>query len=278
MKKIHDHEKIIECGENFSIVGETEIGARKQNMDHITYAVHPKFSNVKLLILADGDNSAKEGAAGAQFFCDYITKQFYSLTEEDIINVEDTMQKMIFCVDQYILDINKSYKTQCIAVGSFAIIIDENLYNITIGDISVYYKKQGDISRVDNVRTVFDAYKLCGLSEEKIFKIDSNAKTTPYKKIGLGEIRSHEVVHVVENIDCVFIMCDGVSRHVSKSCKQEIFESFDPKDIPSALIEVAQYGHTVSVNSIIDSGDVSTSDDNLSVIGYVKEKQNILVK
>jgi len=273
MKKIYDHENFLKKCEDFSIVGATEIGVRDQNMDHTTYAIHPEFPNVKLLVLADGDSNAREGAAGAQFFCDYIAKQFNSLTEEDVTNIEETMKKMIVCADKYILSINKNYNKQCVTVGSFAIIVDNTLYNITIGDMSVYYKKGDEVERINNIRTVYDAYHLCGLSDEKIFKIEPDAKTLPYKKVGLGEIRKSEFVHIVENIDSVYIMSDGVSRHVSKSCKQEIFEKIHPNDVPKALVEVAQYGHTVSVDSIIDSGDVDISDDNLSVIGYVKENQ-----
>jgi len=276
MKKIYDHERFLESGEDFSIVGATEIGLRNQNMDHTTYAIHPQFPNVKLLVLADGDSNAKEGAAGAQFFCDQIEKQFNELSEEDILNVEETMRRMIVNADKYILGINKKYKVECITVGAFCIIVDDKLYNITIGDMSVYHKHDTEIKRIKNVRTIYDAYKMCGLAEEKILKIEPKAKTTPYKRIGLGEIRKYEAVYVVDGVDYAFIMCDGVSRHVSKACKMEIFENVNPNDIPTALVEVAQYGHTVSIESIIDYGDVQPSDDNLSVIGYVREKQKVL--
>ena len=264
MKMICDHERLKEIGEGFSIVGTTEIGIRKQNMDHTTYAIHPRFPNVKLLVLADGDSKANEGAAGAQFFCDQIEKRFESLKEYELINIEQTMQDMTFCVDKFISDLNKSLHKSCITVAAFAIIIDDNLYSVSIGDISIYYTKDGITRRLETIRTDYDMFKLCDLSEEKIQKLYPDSKTTPYKKIGLSEIIGFEPVYVVENIENVFIMSDGVSRHVSKGCKYEIFNNVEPRSIPVALTEVAQYGHTVTGPSIIDGGDVSISDDNLS--------------
>lgn len=273
MKRIYDHERINDKRDGFSIVGATEIGKMSQNMDHMVYEVHPNFPNVKLLVLADGDSNAKEGAAGAQLFCDNILNCFKKLKSTDFENIEVTMQRMIYSVDRYITEFNKKCNKQCIAVGSVSIIMDDTLYNVSIGDISVYYTQEGITKRLDTIRTDYDIFKICGLSDEKIRMLYPDSKITPYKKIGVGEIIGFEPIYTMEDVENVFVMSDGVSRHVSKGCKKEIFESVDYSSVPSTLVEVAQYGYSKTFPKIVDEGDVSRSLDNLSVIGYVKEKQ-----
>lgn len=271
MKKIYDREHIIEQGEDYIISSSTEKGKPARNKDHTFYAIHPKFPNVKLLILADGITDAKEGAAGAQLFCDQIEKIFNKLDEEDFNDVAFTMQQMIYAVDRFISDLNKQCHSECIALGSFMIIVDDTMYSLTIGDIRAYYKKDGNIVKINNFGTDYEVGKAIGASDELISKYSPKAKTTPSRTIGKSLVVRSEYVNVVEGIEGAYLMCAGVGNYVSEKCKDSILRNADPAEISRALVEVAQYGVTMIDGTLYTEDELeSRCDKNLSAISYVK--------
>lgn len=277
MKKIYDREHVVEQGEDYIISSSTEKGKPERNKDHTVYAIHPQFPNVKLLILADGITNAKDGAAGAQLFCNQIEKIFNRLDEDAFCNVEFTMQQMMYAVDSFITGFNKQCKSDCYALGSFMIIVDDTLYSLTVGDIRVYYKKDGRVRQITNFETEYELGKAIGVSDEFIEMYNPKAKTTPARTIGKSLVAKREYVTVVEDIEGAYLMCAGVGNHVSEECKSEIIENVEPAEISRALVEIAQHGE-VTIDGVTYSERTieSRCDKNLSSISYVKNKGIIL--
>lgn len=273
MKKIYDREHIIEQGEDYVISSSTEKGKPNRNKDHTFYAIHPQFPNVKMLILADGITDAKDGAAGAQLFCDQIEKIFNKLDEDAFCNVEYTMQQMLYAVDSFISGFNKQCAAQCYALGSFMIIVDDTLYSLTVGDIRAYYKKDGKVVKINNFGTEYEIGKAIGASDEIIEKYNPKAKTTPARTIGRSLVAKKEYVTVVEGIEGAYLMCAGVGDYISEDCKSLVIENIDPAEVSRSLVEIAQYGKTMVDGVIYEEETISSRcDKNLSAISYAKVK------
>lgn len=256
MKKSYNHQCIKNESEDYIITGVSTSGNQNMNMDYIMQAIHPDFPNVKLLVLTDGLRRAHDGQGGGIWFCKAIESEFNKLKESDFTNPRSALQDIVYCANKQLEMFNVFHDRECYAAGAVAMIMNGRVYCIAVGDVNAYYTRNGELIKLTdgNVERRFLGY---------------NRKTIPsfLDEDVKEDVQRREVVYYAEDIDSVYLMCDGVDSHVSEECKADIMEKIDSADIPTALIEVAQYGYTISDGSTI-MDNVEPSDDNLSVIGY----------
>lgn len=266
MKKNLKNSHFIDECEDFLVAGITNSGIVKQNMDYILHTMHPKFPNVNLLVVADGLSAAQNGLGSGFLFCNYLEREFNKLSESDLEDAERALQDIVYMANKMLEIFNVANDAECYAAGAVALVIDNNVYCISVGDVRVYCVQGGNLINLTEENT------------EQRF-LGYNDKTRPHflKSEVKKNVRRYEDVYSMENIDSVFLMCDGVASHVSETCKCEIIDFLDARDVPRALVEVAQYGHTTSVDmaSIIETEDLDTSNDNLSVLGYFRKARKL---
>ncbi len=252
---------------------------RKNQEDSVLILTHPKNSNFKFLMVADGMGGMDAGEEASSYITKRMLEWFESINVSYYENTNDLEEQFKNILNQINDELCEKFMSEGKRGGSTfvgAIIGKYNTLLCNIGDSRGYILKNGELKQVTEDNSVgYSLYKAGEVRKDDIrFLRNSNVIT---KCMGYSTDELYPSVKILKNdYDRLILFTDGIWDSLSDDKIKVITKRTGPKELAGALVDSALSTDSYLRKDITNTSEfksfIPSGHDNATVAVYNNEE------
>ena len=226
------------------VQGVTDSGVREHGISKTLYCVHPKFSNIKLIALAEGSVYTRNGGDAAKFLIKAFMKKFSELEEEDftVDGIKDpalvsqatlsNVIKKVMEANLLMLGNNRGNHDTLLASASIAITDGSYVCVSNVGDTVCFYTQDGELEKCSEFHPAWTYNFAAELGDPEF-----NIPDTYYG----DKVLSYNPTFIeYSSLGTLVLSTRSVDKSLSDDSKKQIIDYASPENIASTLVNFSK--------------------------------------